>query len=314
MHEHQTLLDNILSFDLDCLHGIFDHIPNGIAITNSEANIIFANRNFSRVTGYSFNEVLNKNLGMLYSGRHDQAFYEEMWGKVMNEGFWQGEIWNRSKGGKIYPEQLTINRVTSAIENKVYYVAIFNEVSFIREDKNNEYNLAFYDALTLLPNARLLKDRFEQIKNNLERVHHDEGKQKTQTAIVLIDLDNFDAINYKNGFVVGDMLLQHVADVLKKTVRKVDTVARVGSDKFAVIIPTLKEPEGANIFYNRLQKNLSRNVTLAGNNISIEASIGITFYPGEADNYDEVFQQANQALHYAKKNKLGKCFYKDLQH
>ena len=305
-------LANIFSFDRQSLHGLFDHIKNGVTITDADSKIIFVNRGFTEITGYSFEEAIGENPGMLHSGKHKREFYNKMWEDIISKGYWEGEIWNRTKQGHIYPEILTINRIHSEQENKTFYIAIFNDISYLEEDAKSEFNLAFYDPLTHLPNRNLLKDRFEQIERQLIRVHYNEKPAFSQTAVLFMDLNKFKSVNDTYGHLAGDALLIHVAKILQDSVRQSDTVARIGGDEFIVLMPSLNDTSNVREFEQRFLKSLQKPLVFKEHKIQADISIGATFYPDDAKKFEQAIEQSDKAMYHAKKNHLGLTFFKDL--
>jgi diguanylate cyclase (GGDEF)-like protein/PAS domain S-box-containing protein len=208
----------------------------GIAITNARRVILRVNKAFTAITGYSAEEAVGKTPSILASGRHDRAYYAAMTQALETTGAWQGEIWNRRKNEEIYPEWLTISAVKDTDGLTTHYVATFQDVSERVSAQAQIDTLAFYDPLTLLPNRRLLLDRLEQAL-------HLSTRHTRQNALLFVDLDNFKTLNDTLGHSQGDALLVQVAQRLKTCVREGDTVARLGSDEFVVMLEDLSEDE-----------------------------------------------------------------------
>ena len=142
---------------------------DAIMITDSSSKIIRVNPAFYRITGYKEADVIGHNPRILNSGRHDKAFYQQMWQELLNNGMWSGEVWDRHKSGRIYPKQLTISAVKNRAGITTKYVAIFNDISERKKTEEEIHQLAFYDALTELPNRRLLLDRLDFALSTSER-------------------------------------------------------------------------------------------------------------------------------------------------
>ncbi len=198
---------------------VFQATSNGVSITDADATILAVNEAFSRITGYREEEVLGRTPRILQSGRHDPEYYRSMWAALTGVGHWEGEIWNRAKGGRVYPEYLSIDRFESA--GQAYYVAVFRDISAQRER-------AFVDPLTGLPNRARLEDRLQQHVLALER----EG---APVAVLMMDLDRFKPINDTLGHLAGDRVLEVVARRLRGAVRRTDTVGRFGGDEFLLV-------------------------------------------------------------------------------
>jgi len=211
---------------------VFSYAHEGITITDAQGTILDVNDTFSLITGYSREEAVGQNPRILKSGRQDAAFYEALWQTLLSSGHWHGEIWNRRKNGDIFPEQLNISAVQDAQGITQQYVALFSDITARKEMEEQVRKLAFFDALTDLPNRRLLIDRLKQTLLLNKRSGH-------FGAVMFLDLDNFKPLNDTHGHAAGDLLLVEVAKRLKSCVREVDTVARIGGDEFVVMLSTL---------------------------------------------------------------------------
>jgi diguanylate cyclase (GGDEF)-like protein/PAS domain S-box-containing protein len=271
---------------------------DGIAICNAEGAILRINHAFSRITGYSEEDVVGQKMNMLKSGRHDDIFYTAMWASLHEHGAWCGEMWNRRKNGETYPEWLSITALKGATGKITHYVASFNDITARKEAEDEISNLAFYDTLTHLPNRRLLYDRLQHALANSARSHR-EG------AVMLIDLDNFKTFNDTQGHSRGDQLLQKVADRLRACVRDADTVARFGGDEFVVILDGLdRDAEIAAAEIKKIGETilsqLHQPYSIAGQEHRTTASIGTALFGEDRENFDELLKRADIALYKAK--------------
>jgi diguanylate cyclase (GGDEF)-like protein/PAS domain S-box-containing protein len=271
----------------------------GMAITNAQRVILRVNKAFFDITGYSADEAIGQTPRMLSSGRHDSDFYAAMTQTLENEGAWQGEIWNRRKNGEVYPEWLTISAVKDRNGLTTHYVAIFNDVTERVSAQAQIDTLAFYDPLTHLPNRRLLLDRLEQALHNSTR-------HARKNALLFIDLDNFKTLNDTLGHSQGDALLVQVAKRLKTCIRDGDTVARLGSDEFVVMLEDLSEDgiEAATQAEAVADKILNVFVTdfaLDSGTHHGTPSIGVTLFGGEAlEGGEQPLKRAELAMFQAK--------------
>jgi diguanylate cyclase (GGDEF)-like protein/PAS domain S-box-containing protein len=211
---------------------VFGNVREGITITDTNGTIIDINDSFTRITGYGRTEALGQNSRILKSGRQDVNFYIAMWGDLTAKGFWSGEIWNRRKDGEIYPEQITIQGVRDAQGHNQGYIALFSDITQRKALEAQMHQMAFFDALTGLPNRRMLGDRLNQAMAASKRNGH-------YGALMFLDLDNFKPLNDIHGHEVGDLLLIEVARRLTECLREVDTVARFGGDEFVVMLTEL---------------------------------------------------------------------------
>jgi len=230
-HRDTLLRDSLKSLGL--AKKIIDNTQEGVITTDKYVIIQTCNAGFTKITGYTEQEVVGKTPAIISSGRHDKNFYYAMWEKINKQGFWQGEIWNRRKNGEVYPELLTITEIRDDETNEISnYAAIFSDISRLKNDEEEIKRLAFYDPLTELPNRRLLNDRLAQELAI-------SGRSGKNGALLFIDLDHFKNINETLGHSAGDRVLVEVAYRLKLRVRDCDTVARISSDEFAVILTEL---------------------------------------------------------------------------
>ncbi len=286
---------------------VFSHAYEGITITDAQGTILDVNDTFSLITGYSREEALGQNPRILKSGRQDTAFYEDLWQTLLRTGHWSGEIWNRRKNGQIYPEQLNISAVQDAHGSTQQYVALFSDITVRKEMEEQVRKLAFFDALTDLPNRRLLTDRINQTLLINKRSGH-------FGAVMFLDLDNFKPLNDTHGHAVGDLLLVEVAKRLKSCVREVDTVARIGGDEFVVMLSALDtdaqtSTEQAQLIAEKIRLSLAEPYAfiteLPGQSShTIEhhctCSMGIALMANDTPDHEVILQQADAAMYQAK--------------
>jgi diguanylate cyclase (GGDEF)-like protein/PAS domain S-box-containing protein len=206
----------------------------GMFVTNAQRVILRVNTAFTDIAGYSAEEAVGQKPSLLQSGRHDRAFYAAMSQALETLGAWAGEIWNRRKNGEIYPEWMNISAVKDNAGQTSHYVAIFSDISLRLSAQVQIDKLAFYDPLTHLPNRRLLLERLEQAL-------HVSTRHARKNGLLFVDLDNFKTLNDTLGHQQGDLLLEQVAQRLRTCIREGDTLARLGSDEFVVMLENLSE-------------------------------------------------------------------------
>lgn len=272
---------------------VFDNAHEGIMITDPKGRIVEVNSTFSELTGYPRDEAIGKTADLLKSGHHDPAFYHEMWQKIGEEGYWRGEIWNRKKSGEIFVELLTISTVRNRNGEIANFVAIFSDITVIKQHQQRLEHLAHYDALTQLPNRMLLSDRLQLAMAQTER----SGKM---LAICYLDLDNFKPINDRFGHSAGDFLLIEVAQRLKTCVRAGDTVSRLGGDEFVLLVSNLDDLHECDHAVGRIIGALTQPFRVSEHSITISASIGVTLYPHDGSDADTLLRHADQAMYAAK--------------
>jgi diguanylate cyclase (GGDEF)-like protein/PAS domain S-box-containing protein len=282
---------------------------DGMSITDADQIILKVNKAFTRVTGYSQEEATGQTHAFLNSGRHDAHFYQKLQHTLKQDGYWDGEIWNRRKNGEIYPVWLSITTVKDAHNQITNYVSTFSDITKDKEVEKTIHNLAYYDPLTELPNRRLL---WERLKHAID-VERRDGKQ---LALLMLDLDRFKAINDSMGHLAGDELLQQAAARIKARLRDVDMVARLGGDEFVVLLEDITHPEDAARVAEEIVADLSKPFQLFQNNstvpelsrkVIISASIGISLFPQHGNSPEMLMDNADIALYKAKDEGRG-CF------
>jgi diguanylate cyclase (GGDEF)-like protein/PAS domain S-box-containing protein len=275
---------------------VFEYANEGIVITTAAGEIVEVNSAFTRITLYAREEALGKNPRMLQSGRHGSEFFAAMWQALRSRGHWSGEIWNRRKNGEVYPELLTISAIKGEKGDPQGYVALFYDISQIKEQQRQLEHLAHFDALTTLPNRTLLADRMQQAMRQGER-------RRSQVAAVFLDVDSFKTINDTYGHAIGDKLLVALAGRLLECLREGDTLARLGGDEFVVVLCDLHETAAAIPIVDRLLQAAAAPLSVDSLLLSASVSIGVSFYP-QAENVDadQLLRQADQAMYIAKQS------------
>ncbi|MEO5333113.1 MAG: EAL domain-containing protein [Magnetococcus sp. YQC-5] len=277
---------------------VFETATEGILITDANVKIIRMNHAFTSITGYSHDELINHNPRFLKSGRHDATFYEQMWLSIQQTGSWSGEIWNRRKNGEIFPQRLSITSVWNAQNELTNYVGILSDISRLKETEKRLEQMAYFDALTQLPNRLLFRDRLQHELD--KKTRHD-----FRVAVLFIDLDRFKHVNDSLGHSAGDQLLVEVAGRIQCCLRKYDTVARLGGDEFAAIITGLKDGREAAPVARKIIDKLKSVFFLSGHEVFIGGSIGISIFPSDGEDFETLTKHADMAMYKAKESGRG---------
>lgn len=270
----------------------------GILIMDADKTILRVNRAFSKITGFEPAAAIGQPFAILQSGRHDPAFYEEMWRTINTLHFWQGEIWNRRQNGEEYAERLVISAVRAADGSISNYVSSFMDVTEQKNAEEKIHQLAFYDPLTNLPNRRLLMDRLGRAMAATKR-HLRYG------AVLMIDLDNFKTLNDTQGHNVGDQLLVQIGRRIGACTRTEDTVSRTGGDEFVVVMEGLHLEAGqaailAEVVAEKIRQVLCQLIPLEHLVYESSGSIGVTLFCNENISIDELLKRADMAMYQAK--------------
>lgn len=281
----------------------------GIVITDTAGTIVKVNAAFTRITGFSAAEALGANPRILKSDRNAPSLYHDLWASLLICGEWSGEIWNRRKDGEVYPEWLNITAVRNEAGNTTHYVGHFQDIS---ERKGFEARIeyqALYDALTDLPNRRLLLDRLEQRLCEARR-------HGTWGGLLFLDLDNFKDINDRLGHLSGDMVLREAAQRISQSLRKEDTAARFGGDEFIALLNHLgDDPVAARSHLlqvaEKIRHQLLQPLRLAEAQVEISPSIGATLFHALDANVDHIIHRADQAMYQAKQTGKNQILFMD---
>ena len=279
----------------------------GMSVTDANGTILRVNQAFTRITGYTSEEIIGKTPKLLKSGRHDANFYASMWERINSTGLWEGEIWNRRKNGEVYPEYLTITAVKNTDGVVTNYVSTLTDITLTKAAEDEIKHLAFYDALTRLPNRRLLNDRLGQTMASSKR----SGRY---AALMFLDLDNFKPLNDTHGHNVGDLLLVEVARRINSCVREVDTVARFGGDEFVIMLSELDVDKDESTSQAKIVAEKIRSLLAEPYHLTIQqqgkaesdiehhctSSIGVVVFINHEASTEEIFKWADMAMYQAK--------------
>ena len=274
---------------------VFTHARESIVITDANGMILEVNDTFSHITGYSREETVGKNPRILKSGRQSPNFYADMWQTLLKEGSWSGELWNRRKNGEVYAEMKTISTVSDEHGITTHYVALGNDITPMKTHQDQLERIAHYDILTNLPNRSLFADRLSQAMLQCNR--HEQS-----LAVVFLDLDGFKAINDAYGHDIGDELLVALSIRMKGALRENDTLSRIGGDEFVAVLADLARVEDCEPILERLLLAASEPVMLGNLVVSVSASIGVTLYPQDNIDADQLMRHADQAMYVAKQS------------
>src|SRR3990167_8973774 len=282
---------------------VFDATQEGVLVTDAKQHIVHCNPAFTRITGYSQEEILGQQPSLLKSGRHDQDFYNSLWHALQSRGGWSGEVWNRRKNGEIYPQWQNIRVIRDEEGEISHYVAVFSDITALKRSQSELDYLAHHDPLSNLPNRLLFTERVETA---LERGQRD----KRRGAVLLVDLDHFKLINESLGHATGDLLLKEVGERLRQQFQGAMTLARLGGDEFVLLCEDCATAEQAAGLAQQLLNCLSQPFVVNNHELFIGASVGISLFPGDADNVAQVLRNVDSALFKAKSSgREGYAFY-----
>jgi diguanylate cyclase (GGDEF)-like protein/PAS domain S-box-containing protein len=272
---------------------VFSHAIEGIMITDAATTIIDVNNAFTKISGYSRQEVIGQSTRLLGSGIHPRQFYHEMRQIINTTDHWVGEIFNRHKSGAIYTTRMSVSAVKNTAGVTTHYVALMSDITQQNEHKSQLEQMAHYDPLTKLPNRTLLANRLNQAIVQCER--DDKG-----LAVAFMDLDGFKNVNDTYGHAIGDELLIIVTQRMKNALREIDTLARIGGDEFIAVITNLAKNEDYKQTLERLLLTVSDPIEINEHILKVSVSIGVTLYPQDDADTDLLLRHCDQAMYLAK--------------
>ena len=264
---------------------------NAVVVTDRTGIIQWVNPAFVRLTGYSTQEACGLSPRILKSGNHGDAFYRHMWETLLAGHVWQGELYNRRKDGNLYLEEQTITPVMDEAGGITHFVAIKLDITNRKRQEERIQHLAMHDALTELPNRRLLGETLARAVHRAHRGH--------QGAFMIVDVDNFKVVNDNLGHAAGDQLLRQLAGLITHALRPGDFVARFGGDEFAVILED-SSLDDAQITAERVKREFDEfRFIYQAHRMAVSASIGLVELDADAEP-ESVLVHADSALYQAK--------------
>lgn len=290
-------LKTLSKYSDNLIERIFENISEGVMITNKDKVIIGVNPAFEFVTGYSAEEVVGKNPTVLQSGLHEAPFYINMWQAIYENGIWQGEIWNRRKTGDVYPEWLTIVSVKDDEGNITNYCGIFTDLSERKTVEEELEKRTLTDSLTDVSNRFAFIERMNTLLEATTNVHHN-----VQHAVFFLDLDRFKQVNDTLGHTTGDLLLVEIASRIQNLIKNKDILARYGGDEFVITITNIVHAREAAKFAEQVIRAIEQPVIIHDQEIFVSTSMGISIYPDDGMNTEELVNKADKAMYYSKQN------------
>ncbi|MDB5777030.1 MAG: hypothetical protein JWP38_3163 [Herbaspirillum sp.] len=270
----------------------FASSQEAIVITDTRDRIVSVNAAFCHSTGYTQEEATGLRTAILKSDSQDPEFFISMKDSLKQNGKWSGELINKRKDGSTYPARLSISAVASDTGKVSHYVGIISDMTTYREAEDRIQYMAYFDALTGLPNRTLLSDRATRAIATAQRDHQ-------SLSLLFLDLDQFKTINDSLGHSTGDAVLQAVAGRLKLLLRDADTVARYGGDEFTLLLPET-DCDGAAQVADKVIVAMKEPVKVGIHSLVIGASIGISCFPTDASEFESLLRNADIALFRAK--------------
>lgn len=272
----------------------FSSLAEAVMVAGRSGEIQAVNRAFTQITGYPEEEVIGQTPRVLKSGRHDIAFYKQLWHSITDAGSWEGEIWNRRKSGEIYPEHLRIAAVRRGDGVITGFVATFSDITEKLRQEQALRKLAYHDPLTGLHNRAAFLEMFDHSLGHAER-------RGRRLALLYLDLDRFKKINDTLGHVIGDQVLEECATRLRESVRNEDEVARLGGDEFIIMLEEFAHVETPARVARKTLSLLAQPITIEHHLLHVTTSIGIAVYPDDGKDATSLLKNADAAMYMAKR-------------
>lgn len=278
--------------ELEIASNVFKYSSDGIVITDKNNNIVSVNKSFEKLTGYSKEEIIGKNPKLLSSGWGDEEFYKNMWSSLLSNDLWRDELWDRKKDGSLYAIEQTIICVRDKNQDIVNYIGMSRDITEAKNKEEKIHQLAFYDFLTKLPNAKLFQ---QEVEAYIKSTHYN----NETFAILFLDLDNFKWVNDSLGHQIGDLLLIEIAAKLKEIISQDSIISRLGGDEFVILAPyenllTISQ------LANTILCSVKDPIKVQNREVNVSWSIGISLYPQNGENYNDLLKNADAAMYESK--------------
>jgi diguanylate cyclase (GGDEF)-like protein/PAS domain S-box-containing protein len=272
---------------------VFETTSDGVMIMNAEGHIVDVNHAFLLMTGYNYQDILDKNpLFLLQPERHEKTFFEELYSIVRDTGHWQGKTWHLNQNGHTQSIWMSMSAVRGEHNEVTHYVAVYSNISTLKEENKRMRWLTHYDSLTELPNSLLFKE-------NLTRAY----RQQDRIALLLMDLDDFKQFNEHYGYDIGDEILKIIAQRLKQCIREGDSVSRLESDEFGIILSPIHQDYEASVIADKIFNSITQPIFVNEQAAQVDCNLGIRFYPDilvQEQSIDRLIEEADMAMYLAK--------------
>ena len=274
---------------------VFEATTEGIMVTDTAATIVSVNSAFTAITGYTSKEVVGENARILKSGRHDVAFFGDMFQQLQATKLWKGEVWSKRKDGSIFLERLSISSICNEAGEVSRYVGVIADITEQWDKEQLVQHMALHDGLTGLPNRTLLMERLSQLMAKTVR-------ESRNIALMFLDLDGFKSVNDTYGHEVGDLVLKTVSARLLGLLRSSDTVARLGGDEFVILLDNPESCEKIAMVAARVIEEVNGPMNFDGTTAHVGTSIGIATFQHDGMSAADLLKRADDAMYIAKKS------------
>ena len=271
-----------------------ERTPLGVIEWDMEFNVSAWNPAAETIFGFAAAEIIGESAYKLVSGTQDSERLAAMWTELMQtKAGTRASLTNKTKRGETIHTEWNNTPLVDSDDTVIGVASLVQDVTERLNTERTIHFMAHHDALTGLPNRRLMQDRLNQAILHARR-------QQRHVGLMFIDLDRFKVVNDTLGHETGDSVLRDIARRLTKLVREGDTVSREGGDEFVIILPDLEKPESAQLVANKILFELAKPIEVGGQEITVTGSIGISHYPNDATDVQQLLKHADSAMYQAK--------------
>lgn len=285
---------NARALDIQKCFPFFDASPSGLVITNAAGKIEAINSACADITEFGIADALGCDPGIFAAGLHDAAFFKSFWQSLHRSDCWNGELFNRRKSGQVFLLSMTVKAIRRNDGEAVGYIAAFEDKSVPEEELRKPARPALHDALTGLPDRRLLNMR-------MTRAMTDASNQRRTMFVLWLELERFNVLNDELGKAVVDLVLQEVSVRLPSAVRRTDTIARIDEYRFVALLSSVDNQADAEKIANAMLFAMSAPVHVGNHNLDVNLSIGGACYPSDGDDIAGIMNHAQAAMDEARR-------------
>lgn len=277
---------------------VFDNSVEAIVIADDRLRIVDVNQAFTRISGFSRDEVIGKAFQTLIAQCDDDTFLAAMWSRLGHAGVWEGEVLNRRKSGELYPALLSVVSVRDDHRVLSHNIGMCIDLTKYKETEALLEKVRTFDLLTGLPN----RESWRSLVDEAVVSAHRRGQR---LAIINIGIDRFMLINESLGHDVGDEVLRGTGERIRQLLRPGDVTARLVGDRFAVLLPTIADARSIGTWCERLLASFGEPILAHGQPLQVSVSIGVALYPDDGKDSQTLLRNGEAALNSAKEGGRG---------
>lgn len=286
-------LSEVLMHSDELLFSMLENSSNAVVITNTDIEIVYANKQFENISGYQLSEVLGKNPRVLKSNFTPAETHASLKRAILNQQVWKGEFINIHKSGTEYVEHAVISPIRGKNRAVIGYLAEKRDITDLKSEQAKSHQMGFLDSLTNLSNRRYF------IKE-VERLFELPAENRPEFSILFIDLNRFKEINDSYGHDIGDQILIEAARRLTPQCHLNDTLARVGGDEFVCLHIHTSSSSSVELA-KKFNAVFMSDFQVSGHELSISASIGFSSWPNDGDSMKNLLIAADFAMYESKR-------------